>query len=365
MHTLLSILVLVLHVAAGERINDALITARQAYADRGETTTILIAPGDYEEELTIDIPGITLKNAAGSNNESIRVKKGGVGIGEKAVRISWYYGHGYQYASMGEQINYGGKRTRRWNASVLVDAPDFSAEGIIFQNSYNLYVSPAEAADSLVDLYDAPLNWTDKERPKRPMPQRPKQAYSTEVQEKRFGERASAISFTQNAKRCHLRHCRVVGKQDAFYGDHGASIAADSCILQGGVDYIFGGMDLTVTQSELVAQITNDSKDQCYIAAGRAAIRNRIPEELRDSVPNDEWSVGNTGLLFANCHIRHANADEIMNPGNTPIYLCRPWRWWGAHTFIHVNAEAGVLDPKKVSLGLTKGHPAPCVRIMR
>ena len=47
---------LVLHVAAGESINDALAEARVAYAASGEETTILIEPGNYEEELTIDVP---------------------------------------------------------------------------------------------------------------------------------------------------------------------------------------------------------------------------------------------------------------------------------------------------------------------
>ena len=71
--------------------------------------------------LTINVPGLKLK-----------------GTSKKApAKITWYYGHGYQYRSMGA-INYGGSRSRRWNASVLVTAPDFYAENIIFENSlYN------------------------------------------------------------------------------------------------------------------------------------------------------------------------------------------------------------------------------------
>ena len=45
---------LVLHVAAGESINAALDSARTVYTERGERTTVLIEPGTYQEELTID-----------------------------------------------------------------------------------------------------------------------------------------------------------------------------------------------------------------------------------------------------------------------------------------------------------------------
>ena len=43
---------LVLHVAAGGSINDALAEARVAYAASGEETTILIEPGDFATGFT-------------------------------------------------------------------------------------------------------------------------------------------------------------------------------------------------------------------------------------------------------------------------------------------------------------------------
>ena len=140
------ILSLVLHVHAGESINAALDSARAVYAAHQEKTTIYIEPGTYQEELTIDVPGLKLKNA--SRHPSLALTGQGVGCDPNAVRITWYYGHGYQYRSMGQTVNYGGSRTRLWNASVLVTAPDFYAENIIFENSFNLYVSSREASDS-------------------------------------------------------------------------------------------------------------------------------------------------------------------------------------------------------------------------
>ena len=357
----------VVRVRAGEKIADALGIARTVYAESGEATTILIEPGTYYEELTIDVPNLTLRNAA--KHPSIAMRNGGVHIADDAVRISWYCGHGYQYKSMGNRFNYGGKRERRWNASVLVTAPGFRAENIIFENSFNMYVSPAELQDSLVDItraeelcgQDMSAYWSERERPKRLMPNRPKMAYDTEVQNRMYRERASAISFTSEATGCVLKNCRVVGRQDAFYGDHGASVLVEGGALCGAVDYIFGGLSLTVKGAELVGMVNTEKNDVCYISAGRGANLDSIAAhpEWRDSIPKDEMV--EQGMLFENCIVRFATSDELCSPGNLPIYLGRPWRWWGETVFTNTKADEGVLSEERWSLGLTKGHKAPFV----
>lgn len=258
MNLLACLLALVLHVGQGEKIAHALDSARVVYARSGENTTIYIAPGTYYEELTIDVPGLRLINAA--RRPSIALRDSGVGTDPSAVRISWYYGHGYQYRSMGDTFNYGGKRTRCWNATVLVTAPDFYAEHIIFENSFNQYISPAEAADLLTDISQARVDWTEKERPKRTMPVRPKQVGSTEVQHKRYIERAAAISFTATAQHAVLRECRCVGHQDVLYGDQGASVYIDGGVLQGGVDFLFGGLCMAVDRATIVVNVSTDKE---------------------------------------------------------------------------------------------------------
>lgn len=373
----------VLQVNPSERdacatIGEALRIARSAWESAGKTTTILIAPGTYEEELTIDVPHLRLVNARMYEDnrpvedlrpgEYLGVRDGGVHIADDAVRITWYYGHGYQYASMGEQINYGGSRTRRWNASVLVTAPGFYAENIIFENSFNLYVSPRESQDTLVDISQSPLEWTEKERPKRQMPERPREPFSTEVQKKYYRERAAALSFTETATDAVLYNCRVVGRQDALYGDFGASVTISHSILQGAVDYIFGGMSLTVMDSELVAQIGSEQGDKCYISASRGGWREAIllcrdtaseaTLRMLDSIPAEEMN-DFAGLRFYDCSVRFATSDELVSPGAEPVFLGRPWRWWGYTLFENVHAAPGVLAASPWSLGLTKGHVAP------
>ena len=344
------ILSLVLTVHSGESLNAALDSARSVYTARGERTTILIEPGTYREELTIDVPGIRLINAA--KKPSIALHNGGVEADKNAVRLTWYYGHGYQYRSMGDRINYGGSRERRWNASTLVTAPDFYAENIIFENSFNLYVCDLEAADSLVDISQSDMPWTAKERPKKVMPVRPKEVGSTEVQLKRYRERAAAISFTETATNAHLKNCRACGRQDVLYGDQGASIYWEGGVLAGGVDFIFGAMTMAVDHATIVANINGEKNDKCYIAAGRSG------EMVNGTCPNGKCR----GLLFYKCHIRLANEEElalISSPQGevrrgSAVYLARPWRWWGETVWAYTTWEKGILNPEGWSTGLVK-----------
>ena len=381
------VLSLVLHVHHGESVGAAVDSARTVYEARGEKTTILIEPGTYCEELTIDVPGLTLKNA--SKRPSIALKNGGVDADSEAVRLTWYYGHGYQYRSMGSRVNYGGSRERRWNASVLVTAPDFRAENIIFENSFNLYVCAKEAADSLVDISQSDMPWTEKERPKKIMPVRPREVGSMEVQKKRYRERASAISFAKGATNAVLKNCRAVGRQDVLYGDEGASIYWQGGVLQGGVDFIFGGMTMAVDKATIVANINGEKGDKCYISAGRhnPTPNNPTPGSSTDSHRQSDRAElftrsreGKRGLLFYKCHIRLATEEELDNltpPLSTGrgsssvherremVWLARPWRWWGETVWAYTTWEEGILNPEGWSLGLVKDkegfNPAnPC-----
>ena len=346
---------LILYLSAGDPISPAIDSARTVYAASGERTTICLEPGNYEGALTIDVPGLRLVNA--SHRPSIALQNGGVDIDPQAVRITSYYGHGYQYASMGDTFNYGGKRTRRWNASVLVTAPDFYAEGIIFENSFNQYISAAEAADTLIDISQAKTDWTEKERPKRQMPARPKTIGSTEVQQKHFIERAAAISFTETATNAVLRNCRCVGHQDVLYGDQGASVYVDGGILQGGVDFIFGGLMLAVRRATIVINVSDEKGDRCYISASRNDPNGT--HETADKYGNPAPEANPRGMLFYRCHIRFATTDELVHPGSTPAYLARPWRWWGETVWAYTTWDEGCLAPEAWHTGLTKGTPCP------
>ena len=157
-----------------QSINDALLAVYYMDRPNNERVTIEIQPGNYEEMLVIGLPNITLKNA--SKTPSLQTLNKGVDIDKNAVRITSYYGHGYNYYSMGEDGRWSErvlkvstengcatyKNTNKlWNATVAVSADGFNAEGIIFENSFNQYISEKEANDTVVALSDAPKGEKD------------------------------------------------------------------------------------------------------------------------------------------------------------------------------------------------------------
>lgn len=300
------------------RINDALCLIRHMQRDKGQTVTIMIAPGNYEEMLRIDMDDITLANAA--RYPSIRLLNGGVNIPAQAVRITGYYGYGYNYFSMNSRqqydartlranikygapstINKGGSDSNYWNAVTIVSGKNFRAEHIIFENSFNQYVSRKESADSL--------------QPQTTQEVRPKRVNSTEVQQKRFRERAAAIAFIDSATAV-LENCRILSRQDALYGADDVHLRVNRGVIMGSVDYIFGGMTMVCDHTDLVLLVSADPKDRAYITASRTPINHR-------------------GMLFYRCHIRGAmpGVEMAEKTPSHPGYFGRPWSRSGETVF--------------------------------
>ncbi|MCQ2347691.1 MAG: pectinesterase family protein [Paludibacteraceae bacterium] len=300
-------------------IAEALHRVRCMNRQPDQRVTILLPPGNYEEMLRIDLPNITLKNA--SPTPSIAVSNGGVDIDTCAVRITGYYGGGYDYYSMNSAqvydprtlrasrrhhqvscANKGGSEQNYWNAVVLVQATGFQAEDIIFENSFNQYVSHKEMTDIVV--------------PQSTKPQRPREYGSTEVQNRLYRERAAAIAIADSASG-HLINCRIVSRQDAFFGGKGAVVRCDGGILMGGVDYIYGDMNLVCYRSELALLTSSDHDDKAYITAARTPVDAR-------------------GMLFYQCRIRSAIPRvEMASPNYAqPGYLGRPWAKSGEAVFV-------------------------------
>jgi len=257
-----------------QTINDALTAARAMVRPTKQRVNIVIDPGNYEEMLTIDIDSISLINASAS--PSIALANQGVNIDANAVRITSYYGHGYNYYSMAPNqkwsadalrvnkengytnyVNTGAGTTNNsyWNATVLVSGAGFQANNIIFENSYNQYISTKESQDVVVP-------WSSGSPGIRPTTAR-----SVAIQNKSFVERAAAIAYTKSADKSVLYKCRVVGRQDSFYGAEGARVVAYKGSLMGGTDYIFGGMTLVAYKSDLAMNTSEVSTDISYITA--------------------------------------------------------------------------------------------------
>ena len=259
-----------------QTINDALAAIRCMTRAAADTVKVMIDPGNYEEMLMIDVPNIRLINAA--STPGIGLLNKGIDIEPNAVRITSYYGHGYNYFSMGTNQKWSADALRvnkengytnyantgsgttngsYWNATVVVTASGFRADNIIFENSFNQYISKKESEDVVVE-------WTSGGKGTRPTT-----IGSTAVQNKSFVERAAAIAYTSGGDRSILNKCRVLGRQDSFYGAEGARVVAYKGSLMGGTDYIFGGMTLVAYQSDLAMNTSEVNTDVSYITAAQ------------------------------------------------------------------------------------------------
>jgi uncharacterized repeat protein (TIGR02543 family) len=306
-------------------INDALEAVRKMDRTDSQNVTISIKPGDYEEMLVIDVNNVALVNAAG-DNASISLTNNGVNIAANAVRITSYYGHGYTYYSMGSDCKYdadllaankengypskvnpgaGTTDGSYWNATVVISGNNVSAEGIIFENSFNQYVSK-KAAEDIIVAQDG--------NAKEGSVARASMKYGdTTVQDKAYVERAAALAIDNKCSNIYFENCKFVGRQDTLYGGAETTAAFYKCSIYGGTDYICGGMAAVFAKCDLVFNTSENSNDVGYITASQTNANNKYP--------------GARGYLMYNCHVTSTipGADTVSEKTSKPGYFGRPW----------------------------------------
>ena len=301
-----------------ESIGKALEAIRLMEREDNERVTVSIEPGNYEEMLVIDVPNVTLKNA--SSNPTNTLTNSGVDIDENAVRITWYYGHGYTYYSMGSDYKYdsdvlatnkangyasvvnpGSGTGTYWNATVVVSASGFEAKDIIFENSFNQYMSEKAAEDVIVPQSGAKEGTTARSG---------MEAGDTTLQNKSYVERAAALALTSSATESYFDGCRIIGRQDTLYGGEGATAAFYDCAVYGGTDYIFGGMTAVFAKCDLVLNTSEDKNDVAYITAAQ------------------QKSSSARGYLMYNCKVTSTTpgVDTASSYTSKPGQFGRPWQ---------------------------------------
>lgn len=327
-------------------INEALSAISKMVRNNSERVTVMIDPGNYEEMLVISQANVTLKNAAAAPNIDLMNK--GVDISENAVRITSYYGHGYNYYSMGNDqkwntdvlrvnkengyLSYENKGSGTtngsyWNATIVISANDFIAEGIIFENSFNQYISKKESED-VVEMWESGSKGL-----------RPTDYGNTEVQNRSFVERAAAIALVGGDK-IILNKCRVVGRQDSYYGGENSRVVMYKGAMMGAVDYLFGAMVATFYQTELVMNVSDASNDASYLtAAQQSSGRGYLMYEctITSAEPGIEtaseyrakpgyfgrpWKANTSEVVFYNTTVETSNY-----PGSEGISLISPEGW--------------------------------------
>ncbi len=296
-----------------QTINEALKAISKMVRTESQRVTVVIDPGNYEEMIVVNSVNVTFKNA--SSTPSIALKNKGVDIDANAVRITSYYGYGYSYYSQGNNNKWnaevlatnkannsytyenvsGTTNGSYWDATAVIAANGFEAENIIFENSFNQYISKKESQDKVV-------MWAVGNKGLRPT-----DYGNTAVQNRSFVERAAAIGIPNGVDKTILKNCRVVGRQDSFYGGAGSRVVIYKGAVMGAVDYIFGGMIGVFYKTDFVMNVSDVAGDASYLTA---------PQQ----------SAGR-GFLLYECKV--TSAEPGVETASTyrakPGYFGRPW----------------------------------------
>ena len=263
--------------------------------------TIHIKPGTYRQQVMVQTPYITFINDEPSNGD---------------VLLTWYYGIGYKYYSANDKGYYDANLAKsksskkpakyRWGATVLLTnkASYFKAKDIVFENSFNRYMTKEEVEDGVQVLGDSNTSPINVAR-----------TSSLDVKSKAATERGAALAV--DGGYAEFLNCKFYSSQDTLYT--GASpLYFKKCLIEGQTDYIFGESNVVFDSCELRWKGYSSGSVAGYITAARAG----------------EGSYN--GMLMYNCKVTK-NKSLTVSPG----YFGRPWRETAKVKFINTVLEDG------------------------
>lgn len=258
-----------------------------------ERVTIHIAPGTYREQISVDTPYLTF-----------------VPEGNGEVKLTWYYGIGYRYYSVGKDGFYDEERAfdkfnkdvepAKWGVATYIKGDNFKAENIVFEASFNKYVTDEEIEDGVEATGALPAR-----------------NYALDVTSRAATERSSALCVNDNVT-AEFKNCSFIGSQDTLYMGTNSNTYYKNCLIEGNTDYIFGSGNSVFDGCELRFCGYSDKATGGYITAARA---NNMADYK--------------GYLFRACTI--TNKEGMLH---TAGYFGRPWDANADVTFLNTVVES-------------------------
>ncbi|MBR1443910.1 MAG: hypothetical protein IJ583_10315 [Firmicutes bacterium] len=275
---------------------DAANRMNAAATSEDERITIHIAPGVYREQVAVTAPYITIQNDSSDQD----------------VKLTWYYGIGYEYYSVDESGFYNFERAfdkfeknnaATWGVGFMVkeSAKEFKADGIIFEASFNKYITDEEIEDG-VELNppaDSKITFARQ--------------YGKDVTSKAATERATA--FASYADNYELRDCQFLGSQDTlFTGSKDYNGYFKNCYIEGNTDFIFGDGNIAFDNCEINIFGYSDSVNNVFLTAAKDTAKD--------------------GYLFRGCSVT-SNDDMVQGQ----YYFGRPWGAKAKVTFFNTSVQ--------------------------
>ena len=262
--------------------------------NESDRITIHIAPGTYREQIIINTPYITLIND--------EISKGD-------VTLTWYYAMGFSYYSIGDDGIYNEENAKnkiakkepiKWGATVQLqnNATNFKAKNIIFENSFNHYITNEEIEDGVV-LSDG------SEKIIRTI--------SSDVRQRAHNARAAAMTI--DSDKAEFYNCHFYSSQDTLYTG-GKKGYFKKCKIEGNTDFIYGLGDYVF--------------DECIIS-----FYGFVDLSFNGVITAAREQTDSHGYLFYNCKIVD-NKNLMVGTGN----LGRPWRQTAVVLFYNTIVES-------------------------
>ena len=196
-----------------------------------DRVTIHIAPKTYRQQIVVNTPYITFINDEPLNGD---------------VVLTFYYGIGYKYYSVNdkgffdqtlfEKKSQKKSGLRNWGATVhiLEGGSYFKAQNIIFENSFNRYMTEEEIKDGVELSMETGILAV--------------RTMNLDVKAKDSTERAAALSI--EAGYAEFLNCKFYSSQDTLYTG-GSPSYFRNCLIEGETDYIFGPGNAVFDRCEL------------------------------------------------------------------------------------------------------------------
>lgn len=267
-----------------------------------ERVTITLTDALYREQVMVDTPYVTISSEAGST-------------------ITWYYGSGYTYYSADMNGYYSearavdkyekgvaiGMGTGHWGATVnvLPTATAFRSEGVIYESSFNRYMTTEEVADGVGKGGDN--SKVDRSK-----------ATDADIKLYKNKERA-CVTFIE-ADQSEFKDCQFLSSQDTmFTGNNTEHTYFKNCVIEGTTDYICGDGSAVFDGCTLSMYGYGDKA-----ASGSIIVASKALSQL--------------GYLFNNCKVVKTSYAGI-NKGITKTYFARPWRADSKVVFLNTEVE--------------------------
>ena len=306
---------------------------------------IHISPGIYRQQLMIKTAYLSLINEEP----------------EKEVKITWYYGAGYKYYSVGDNGRYNETRFQEklnktgkvWYNGCTVFATwravYFRAENITFENSFNRYITEEELEDGVEPMSEKYIIRNKNTDPNALEAAQGACSFSAEAAYTEFYNckflSCDSTVFAQ-AKAIYYKNCFLEGQTDIIYG--GGNVVFHSCIIR------WKGFSKNSTGGCISSSLAgNGIKPYTGYLFYKSKIIGNKDLNVTSGVFGRAWGTNETKITFINTTLEN---DKMITKEGWGALHCPPEEVDG---FLEYGTK--LKNGKLVDVSQRKGHIIPYI----